>query len=524
MINYSLIRPGNRVVIWTRVSTQYQEDNGGSLASQKEICEKLAKERGYQIVKYFGGQHESAKTPGKMIKAMVDYVKRDHSIAVVIISEFDRFSRVLWQATKMLEEMRQLGIIVVAAKFGLDTRTKEGLLMAQQTLSMAQWDNQNRTDKFVSGRVDCMKAGAWIEKAPLGYFKEGKSRETYCYLNDNGKLISQAFQWKLHGMSNMEIIQKLGARGLHLSKQSLHKILVNPFYAGKIRHKFTQMELIDGRIEPAVAYEDFLKIQEILSGKTGIYTHKKEDDLHPLKGYVHCNTDGKPFTAYTTRKKLKTRIQEKDYYKCNEKGCKTNVSAEEMHSKYEELLKGYELSEDILSAFGDYIQELMNSFNGTSQEETTKLKKHLSEIERDIMNAKMRYASGKIDDDTFSVVIQEFNNRRDVILLELEKWNVNLSNLRKRIPTIIATASHISDLWHNGNLDIKKKIQKLIFPDGIFWDKEIRNYRTKNRNSVFELMDRFSMTYGNQKGTASLKAVPLCGRRDSNPYALGTRS
>ena len=33
---------------------------------------------------------------------------------------------------------------------------------------------------------------------------------------------------------------------------------------------------------------------------------------------------------------------------------------------------------------------------------------------------------GKIDDDTFSVVIQEFNNRRDVILLELEKWNVNL--------------------------------------------------------------------------------------------------
>jgi len=37
--------------------------------------------------------------------------------------------------------MRRLGIIVIATKFGLDTRTKEGMLMAQQTLSMAQWDN-----------------------------------------------------------------------------------------------------------------------------------------------------------------------------------------------------------------------------------------------------------------------------------------------------------------------------------------------------------------------------------------------
>ena len=59
----------------------------------------------------------------------------------MIISEFDRFSRELWQATKMLEDMRRLGIIVIATKFGLDTRTKEGMLMAQQTLSMAQWDN-----------------------------------------------------------------------------------------------------------------------------------------------------------------------------------------------------------------------------------------------------------------------------------------------------------------------------------------------------------------------------------------------
>lgn len=64
-------------------------------------------------------------------------------------------------------------------------------MMAQQMLSMAQWDNQNRTDKFVGGRQGCLRSGAWCEKAPLGYRKEGKSRNTWCYLNDDGKLLKR---------------------------------------------------------------------------------------------------------------------------------------------------------------------------------------------------------------------------------------------------------------------------------------------------------------------------------------------
>ena len=37
------------------------------------------------------------------------------------------------------------------------------------------------------------------------------------------------------------------------------------------------------------------------------------------------------------------------------------------------------------------------------------------------------------------------------------------------IPVIIATASKIGTLWKNGDLELKKKIQNLVFPEGIFW-------------------------------------------------------
>ncbi len=365
-----------------------------------------------------------------------------------------------------------------------------------------------------------MKAGAYIEKAPFGYYKEGKSRETFCYLDANGKLIAKAFKWKLSGDTNKEILDKLEARGLSLTKQKLHKILVNPFYAGKIRHKFTNMELIDGQIEPAVTYMDFLRVQEILSGRTGTYVQQKEKPSFPLTHYVLCGEDGKPLTSYTKNKKLKTRMLEFGYYKCNQQGCNTNVSAKEMHEKYEALLCKYDVGEDVLSAFSVIVGRMMNSYSEVSERESSELKRKISEIKKTIKEVKLRFASGKIDDETYSVAIQEYTNRKDVLLLELEKWQLDLSNQKEMIPVVIATASKIGTLWKKADLEIKKKIQKLVFPEGIFWDKKKRDYRTKKSNAVFELLGRISATYGNEKGLPPREAVPLCGRRDSNPYAL----
>ena len=507
MIDYSNIRKGNHCIIWTRVSSKYQEDNGGSLDTQKELCEEYAKTHNLAVTKYFGGQHESAKTPGKLVTEMTAYVKKHTEVATVLISEFDRFSRIVWQATKMLEDMRTLGIIVIAVKYGTGTRTKEGMMMAQQMLSMAQWDNQNRTDKFVGGRQGCLRSGAWCEKAPLGYRKEGKSRNTWCYLNDEGKLLKKAFKWKLGGMSNAEILSKLSMMGLEISKQELHKILVNPFYAGKITHKLINYEMVDGQIEPAVSYPNFLRVQEILSGKTGKYTHKKHSEECPLVKYVLCGEDETPFTAYSRRKNDRVYY----YYKCNKIGCKTNVSATEMHNKYEDLLPGYDLSKNMLMNFSDLLKESFECVSKGQEESRSLYKKQLSQLEKNIKTVKTRHAIGEVSNEDYSEIMKDFNERRDEILLNLESVGNNLSNFEKVIPLIIAKASDLRSLWRDGNYETKRKIEYLVYPNGIIWDKKNRSYRTENRNSVFDLLDGFSAGYGNKKRTASNETVPLCG-------------
>ena len=43
-------------------------------------------------------------------------------------------------------------------------------------------------------------------------------------------------------------------------------------------------------------------------------------------------------------------------------------------------------------------------------------------------------------------------------------------------------------------------------------------------DAVFDLIDKVSESYKNEKGLPPTEAVPLCGRWDSNPHAQGTRS
>ena len=199
-------------VIWTRVSTKYQEDNGGSLSDQKNKCELFARQNGYVIKGYFGGTHESAKTPGVLVKAMFDVVYKDKSIKYILVSVADRFSRNEAQASMIINELLKRGKVIVEASTGIDTSTREGMLMIKMKLALAEWDNGNRTDKFVSGRKHCLESGVYCGAAkPLGYDKHGKSLGTYFTVNDKGHLIRKAIKCKLQGYANCEILKKLSA-------------------------------------------------------------------------------------------------------------------------------------------------------------------------------------------------------------------------------------------------------------------------------------------------------------------------
>ena len=500
--------------IWTRVSTKHQEENGGSLDDQKCKCEKYAKDNGYTIKGYFGGKHESAKTPGKLVKEMITAVKKDDSVKYIIVSQTDRFSRDAGQAINMLNELKARDVVIVEALTGMDTSTPEGMMMIQIKLSLAQWDNTNRTNKFTLGRKHCMESGVWCGKRPIGYDKKGKSVNAQFTINATGKLIRAAFKWKLQGVDNFRIIEKLSARGLHLSKQQIHKILTNPFYAGKIRSKFTGGTIIDGKHPAIISWSDFLKVQDILSGRTGVYKHQKETPQFPLKRHVRCSNDGTPMTAYTVKKK------NIDYYKCNETGCCNNVSAKRLHALYEDLLNEYSIPVALHGLFRAIVQDILTKDDVEAKDAVAVLKKQNTELKNNIKDCKIRRGKGEIDDEIYSITIADLQEKLDKNELELSKVNQNLSNQDFSVDEIVSTCCKLGSLWRDAELELCQKIQNLLFPNGILWDKDLGGYRTIDENEALAVIQRISTSYKKRKegksknfpSTFSLYAV-----RDSNP-------
>ena len=494
--------------IWSRVSTKHQEENGGSLDDQKCRCERFARENGYTIKGYFGGTHESAKTPGKLIKEMISAVKKDRSVKYIIVNQADRFSRNAGQAINIINDLNAQGVIIVEALSGTDTSTPEGVMMMQVKLSLAQWDNTNRTNKFVSGRKHCMESGVWVGKRPLGYNKEGKSINAKFTINATGKLIQKAFKWKLQGVDNFRIMDRLSAMGLNVSKQKLHKILTNPFYAGKIKSTFTNGEIVEGKHPAIISWVEFLQVQDILSGRTGVYKVKAETPRFPLKRHIRCAYDGLPFTAYTVKKK------NIDYYKCNKPGCKNNISAKKVHKLYEELLNTYTIPTVLLDMFREVVEQIIFSNNKEQSDTMSVLKKQKSELENKLKKCKVSRGMGDIDEDVYTTTIEVIQEKLAKIEVEIAMVKKKLSNLTSTVDEVVATCCKLGSLWSDSELELCQKIQNLLFPSGILWDKEIGNYRTFNCNQALDIIQRISDSYKNkneEKSENFSSKLKLCG-------------
>lgn len=70
---------------------------------------------------------------------------------------------------------------------------------------------------------------------------------------------------------------------------------------------------------------------------------------------------------------------------------------------------------------------------------------------------------------------------------------------------VVATCCEFGSLWRDLELELSERIQNLIFPSGILWDKEIDDYRTFDENQALALIRRISEGYKNKKEGNSLE-------------------
>ena len=498
-INLNLNR--QKAVIYTRVSTREQADTNTSLETQKKYCENYAKSLGLDVIGYFGGTYESAKSDDrKEFQKLLRYVKQSSTVGYIIVYSYDRFSRTGSSASQITSELSKHGIQVKAVSQEVDTKSASGKFQQNLFYLFSQFDNELRKDKTITAMTELLRQGYWLWTPPIGYENKNKYHkavEWNIVINEDGELLKKAFKWKAQNKySNAEISRKLKVLGLDINDKRIHDLFKNPFYCGIMITKMLPGEVLEGKHEPIVSKADFLKIHS--RERIEIKEYEKDSIDLPLKHSVFCHVCKGPLTGFLVKKKGLY------YYKCRTKGCNCSKSAIKLHDEFAEELSKYEIPKKFSEEMKLVMEYTFTELTKETTSSTTVSKKKSSETKKKINILEERFALGEINQEIYTKFRHKYQEEINSINENLEEDLFSSSNLQKAIKKAITYSSNLSKIWVSGSLNQKVKLQNLVFPSGFGYDKQNNKVQTFQTNSIFVLNHSLSGKYTELKNGNSI--------------------
>jgi site-specific DNA recombinase len=332
----------DRCVIYARVSTKEQQDEGYSIPAQLKAIRAFCASQNLSPAAEFVEAESAGKAGRKRFTEMVDFLKAEPGVRVVVAHKLDRLYRNFTDQV-LLEE-----VIGARARYvtGDVPDSPQGELLRDVQLSVAKFYLGNLAEEVRKGMDEKVLQGGWPHKAPLGYLNDKPTRSI---VPDplTAPSVRFAFERYASGVVSLpELADELAERGLSqgsgrkLGAAHLHHLLCNPIYCGRIRHKGT---VYPGAHEPLVTPALFETVQETLAGKRN---GTKSRRVFALRGVMYCAECGCMITAGIHKGHT--------YYRCTHgKGACSNRSytrEEVLTSQIDELLSRIELSPELIDA------------------------------------------------------------------------------------------------------------------------------------------------------------------------------
>lgn len=482
------VKKNNTCVIYTRVSTKEQAENNMSLDTQKNACEKYAKENHYRILGQFGGTYESAKTDERIeFNNMLTFVRKSkEKVSFILVFSVDRFSRSGANAIYIAEQLKNAGVNLISVMQPADISTPSGALQQNIQFIFSEYDNQLRREKTITGMRNMLLRGDWCTKPPKGYDIIRINSKRSIVVNKEGEILRKAFLWIFYeNLSQVAVLDRLLALGLKVSKSNLSSLLVNPFYCGVMTSRALQGKVVQGKHEKLISKELFLEVNKIILNKRKKGNNWIMDDPElPLKRIMLCFNCNSRLTGYMVKKKHLY------YYKCNGgNGCLCNRSQVKIHNLFKELLSRIKVDSENYPGVQREFLSHFNKVEKLSRINRASFTANLSNTKRKIDLLEERFIAREISEELFNKHHAKLKTEISKIEIEIDKTNAGLyikEKIRNRPADLL---NNLNRMWHFGDIQVKKIIQTTIFPEGFYYDRHKDQLMFKKLAAGFILGD-----------------------------------
>ncbi len=473
-------------MIYTRVSTDEQAEKGFSLRHQKEHLENHCHQKGYRIMNHFQDDYSAKNFSGRPeFQKLLRYVQSNKkNIDALLFTKWDRFSRNIEAAYRMIREFKEMGIEVNSIDQPLDLTQPDSKVMLAVYLVIPEVENDKNSLRTIDGLRKAMKEGCFTGIAPKGYLNhrntEGKS--TLTLDPEIAPLIEGAFRDYSQGVYSAEEVRlKYQKRGLKISRNGFLALLKNVTYTGKIYlkpYKKDEEMLVEGLHPAIVDTEIFDRVQLILQGKykPQIRTLTEIDEALPLRGFLICPKCRKTLTGSGSKGRAGRNTY--FYYHCT-RYCNVRHKAREVNAMFEELLSELKIEEDLELVYKSILADRFSERYEDKQTLINSLHREQDNLYSRLEMAEDHLFERQIDAATFNLMKQRIDTRLAEIKMELKEVQVKERFFDKHLKEGISFLKGVDFVYKNGDTEIKRKIiqtlfsHKLVYREYYFSTEEI---------------------------------------------------
>jgi DNA invertase Pin-like site-specific DNA recombinase len=356
--------PLRNCAIYTRKSSDERLDmEFNSLDAQREGClAYIASQKSEGWVPVLEQYDDGGFSGGSMDRPALNRLLEDikaGKVQTVVVYKIDRLTRSLMDFAKLVEVFDAHDVTFVSITQSFNTTTSMGRLTLNVLLSFAQFEREVAGERIRDKIAASKRKGMWMGGTlPLGY--DVANRELV--INEaEAERVRLIFQRYLELKSTNELYKDLNRQGIKskdktlpsgektpgrgFDRSSLHYLLTNPVYIGKIRHK----DMVhDGNHAPILSLELWEAVQDLLIGQAvATRGQKKVREKNPLRGLLF-NAEGYPyFPTYTNKPGRQYRyyqVRHPDGCTGRDKDALYRLPAHEIESRVEKAIRS-ELSD-----------------------------------------------------------------------------------------------------------------------------------------------------------------------------------
>ena len=478
-----------KAVIYCRVSTKEQVDEGNSLTTQERICREYALKQGFEVVTLFIEKGESAKTTDRTeLQHLLKYCAiKKNAVSGVIVYKIDRLSRSTADYHEIRLLLKRYGISIYSTtEFFEDTPA--GRFMESIIANVAQFDNDVRTERSIGGMRDASREGRYVWMAPVGYMNTKVDGKSTIAQDEKAEIILRTFKEIAKNTYPVEEVRKMmsheglcNKQGKPIVRSYFYTLLKNELYCGWI-NKFGERH--KGLFTPIVSEDLFNQVQMVLKHRSRkniqyVVNHPE----FPLRRFISNPQTGKSLTGGWS----KGCAKKYPYYRFLEPS--QSFPRDALETAYMAFMDGFALQDEHYPAFKELLHKYLGIGVADRQIDTTKIKARIEALKVKQKTLVEKNISGVISD----TILKDQLHYLELELINLNSQLLQEPNFPVNIDELIniskAYLKNPSKIWEIANLENKIRLQQFNFPKGMTYDGKI--FRTQEICRLFKVKSFF---------------------------------